>query len=70
MTAILHHAALIYATGMAALLAITLKLDRLLRNGSSAPAEDWRRNERTPPSDPLMHGLRVRPRQAIGKSMW
>jgi hypothetical protein len=30
MTAILHHAALIYVTGMAALLAITLMLDRLV----------------------------------------
>jgi hypothetical protein len=55
MTAILHHAALINGTAMAVLLAITLVLDRLLRTGSSAAAEVWRRNERTPPPDPLMN---------------
>jgi hypothetical protein len=34
MTTILHHAALIDTSGMAALLAITLVVDRLRRSGS------------------------------------
>jgi hypothetical protein len=54
MTVVLHNAAVIHITGMAALLAITLMLDRLIacsvRIGPAPAEQPWQRRERIVPT--------------------